>query len=811
MTASTTTRGPVARRRPLAALLAGAAALALAACGRNEPEPAKAPPPPKAETQVFSVLATTDLKDAQALEQMVEKATGVKLRFSWGGTMESTEAVLSGKTKADAAWFANAKYLLSDPQGQARVKLQEKIMLSPITVGVSESAAKKLGWDDPATAEKVTWKTIAKVASEGKLTYALSNPATSNQGFMALMGVVAAASDKADALAAADVDRGAIASFLKGYKLVGDNSTYLAEKFIEGQGPRLNAFINYESWLLSLNNGGKLKEKLVLVYPKEGVSTADYPFMLLQDARRADYQKVVAYLKGSEAQTWLARQTLRRPISGEVAAQVADLFPKAGGTLVELAFSPDRQLSDGLIDAYLNEFRRPIASTFVLDTSGSMEGGGRRAQLVQAIHYIAGDDASLTGRLAKLTDRERVWMLPFSDRPRQMTYFELPARPLQGARRADPGGLGGQAAGARRRARLRRPALDVGRDRALRQRAGGAPAHAGRAEEEPRLPVLGRRLHRRREQPGPQPGRLPGRLRPAAGRRARHPGVHGPVRRGQGGRPQGDGADHRRQGVRRPQDAALRGLQGHPRLPVRFAHVREAVPDPPQPGQLARDDGRHRRAGAEGRSAWSASPACRWRCSAMPPASSPAVCGSAFPSCRARPGTATRSSSATTATPARRWAGRSQAVRGLVQFNPENRLPASLQAKVLELCTSLERLLSQWERSKGALSLQEGFHARHIAISYLPDALKTYLSIPAQYASSRVIKDGKTAVDIFRGTLVDLEGKVAQLADDLASQDAHAFLAHSQFLHDKFGATGVLPAPALTPPKAQESTPHGHS
>jgi Ca-activated chloride channel family protein len=65
----------------------------------------------------FTVLATTDLKDAQALEQMVEKATGVKLRFSWGGTMESTEAVLSGKTKADAAWFANAKYLLSDPQG----------------------------------------------------------------------------------------------------------------------------------------------------------------------------------------------------------------------------------------------------------------------------------------------------------------------------------------------------------------------------------------------------------------------------------------------------------------------------------------------------------------------------------------------------------------------------------------------------------------------------------------------------------------------------------------------------------------------
>ena len=402
--------------------------LLLWACGKGEPKvtvrsPASAP---AVEAPVFKVLATSDLRDAQPLEEMVAKATGVKLKFSFGGTMESTESVLTGKTDAHAAWFANAKYLLSDPQGQGRVKLQEKIMLSPIVVGVSESAAKKLGWDDPATAAKVDWKVITQAARDGKLNYALSNPATSNQGFMALMAVVAAASNKAEALSAADVDRGAIAGFLKGYKLPGDNSTYLSEKFIERQGASVNAFINYESWLLSLNNSGKLREKLTLVYPHEGVSTADYPLMLLTEDRRADYQKVVAYLKGAEAQTWLARQTLRRPINSEVAASLGDLFPK-GGMLVELPFSPDRALADGLIDAYLNEFRRPIASTFVLDTSGSMNGQGRRTQLIEALHYVAGADASLTGRLAKLTNRERVWLLPFASRPGSFTFFEVPA------------------------------------------------------------------------------------------------------------------------------------------------------------------------------------------------------------------------------------------------------------------------------------------------------------------------------------------------------------------------------------------------
>jgi Ca-activated chloride channel homolog len=411
----------------LKGLLASLMVMAVVACGKNEPAPA-APVAAAPEAPVFKVIATSDLRDAQPLEAMVEKATGVKLKFSFGGTMESTEAVLTGKTDAHAAWFANAKYLLSDPQGQSRVKLQEKIMLSPIAVGVNESAARALGWNDPAVAATVTWKTLTKASRSGKLRYALSNPATSNQGFMALMGVVAAASNKAEALTAADVDRTAIANFLKGYKLPGDNSTYLSEKFIEQQGNQanqLNAFINYESWLLSLNNSGKLREKLTLVYPHEGVSTADYPLMLLTDARRDDYQKVVAYLKSAPAQTWLAQQTLRRPINRDVAATLTNLFPQ-GEMRVELPFSPSRELADGLIDAYLNEFRRPIASTFVLDTSGSMA-GARRKQLVEAMHYIAGGDASLTGRLAKLTNRERVWMLPFASRPGSITEFEIPA------------------------------------------------------------------------------------------------------------------------------------------------------------------------------------------------------------------------------------------------------------------------------------------------------------------------------------------------------------------------------------------------
>lgn len=396
-------------------------ALALAACD-NAPAPSdssKAAPDPAA----FSILATSDLRDAEALAGMIQQATGIKVRFIFGGTMESADKVINGKAETDAAWFANAKYVLSDPAGQARVKMQEKIMLSPLVIGVSQSDAQRLGWTGDA---KVTWKAIAEAAQSGQLRYAMSNPASSNQGFMALMGVAAAFADKPEALTLADVRKDRVREFLAGYKLVGDNSTYLAEKFIEKQGAEINAFINYESWLLSLNQSGKLREPLALIYPHEGVATADYPLLLLNDARRADYIKIVAYLKGLEAQRWLAEKTLRRPLNPEVARQTANLFPK-GRLLVELPFTADRAVADALLDAYMNQFRTPIASVFVLDVSGSMNEAGRRQGLVESLHFLAGSDDSITGRLARLASRERVVMLPFSSTILPVQRFTIPA------------------------------------------------------------------------------------------------------------------------------------------------------------------------------------------------------------------------------------------------------------------------------------------------------------------------------------------------------------------------------------------------
>jgi hypothetical protein len=125
-------------------------------------------------------------------------------------------------------------------------------------------------------------------------------------------------------------------------------------------------------------------------------------------------------------------------------------------------------------------------------------------------------------------------------------------------------------------------------------------------------------------------------------------------------------------------------------------------------------------------------------------------------------------------------------MRRLLSRNPENRFDGVLQQRIRALLQRLEALLAQWEGTKGSLSLEEDFHARQIALSYLPDALRGYLSLPKAFATQKLLENGRTAHDTLVQTLDELDAKVGQLQEDLASQDAEAFLSHSRFIDTKF-------------------------
>ena len=364
------------------------------------------------ETTEMRVLAGSELKDLEPLLPDIERETGVALELTYSGTLDGVERITAGEP-FDAAWFSHGKYLtLLEPE---RIKAQERIMLSPVTMGVRRSKAEAWGW----TRAPVTWRDIADKAAAGDLRYAMTNPASSNSGFTALIGVSATFAGGADALLAGDIPTDALKRFFKGQALTAGSSGWLADAYVNDQGD-LDGIINYESVLMQLNSSGRLSEPLTLIYPEEGIITADYPLMLLNDEMREPFGKVVAYLRSPEVQRRLMEETQRRPVNPEVA--LSNAFPDQ--LLVELPFPNSAEVVDKLVLSYLDEQRVPAHTFFVLDVSGSME-GPRIADLKRAIDNLTGEDESVTGRFARFLSRERVTMLPFSSNVNDVATFNV--------------------------------------------------------------------------------------------------------------------------------------------------------------------------------------------------------------------------------------------------------------------------------------------------------------------------------------------------------------------------------------------------
>ena len=395
------------------ASLLAACALLLSGCGE------KSSAITAESTDGLRIIAGSELKDVeQDLKADIEKATGVRIGFEYAGTLDAIDRLAAGEA-FDGVWVSHGKYLAMNPALKGRIKAQDKIMLSPVVLGVKASKAQQLGWDR----KEPTWKEIADAAQAGRFSFGMTSPTASNTGFTATIGLASALAKNPDALTEADVKNPLIAAFFKGQSLTAGSSGWLADAYVRDQG-RVDGLINYESVLLSLNASGKLGEPLKLVYPSEGIVTADYPLMLINAAKRPLYDKLVAYLRSKEFQSKMSAATLRRPVNPD--ATPAPALPQR--TLVELPFPGQAAVIDALLENFLSEARLPASSRYVLDLSGSMSGNGIEA-LKTAMHTLAASDAgSLAARATRFQNRESVGLLTFSSQPYPTRLFTMGPR-----------------------------------------------------------------------------------------------------------------------------------------------------------------------------------------------------------------------------------------------------------------------------------------------------------------------------------------------------------------------------------------------
>jgi Ca-activated chloride channel homolog len=367
---------------------------------------------------VLRILAGSEIKDLEPLLAKAAGAAGVKVELSYAGTLDGAEQVASGGAdgRYDATWFSSNRYLSLIDGAPAKLSTQTKVMASPVVLGLKPAKAHELGWD----ARRPTWADIATAAGEHKFTFGMTNPASSNSGFSALVGVAAALSDAGEALGTTQIAAVTpkLKRFFSAQTLTAGSSGWLADAYVRQSA--VDGLISYESVLLGLR--GTLTEPLTLIYPSDGVVTADYPLTLLASSPgKEPYGRLAAWLRTPGAQREIMTTTNRRPIVPEVRPD--QRFGTA--QLLELPFPNRRSAADELISAYLNRVRRPSRTLFVLDTSGSMK-GDRITALKQALATLTGADTSASGRFSRFRNRETVTLLPFSSAPGGPRTFTVP-------------------------------------------------------------------------------------------------------------------------------------------------------------------------------------------------------------------------------------------------------------------------------------------------------------------------------------------------------------------------------------------------
>lgn len=352
----------------------------------------------------LTILASNGLKDLEFLQAPMEAAVGRKIRFQYVGAVEMADRLRSsGAYAADFAWPASGFYLrLNVPE---KILATEDIMQSPVVFALKKPRAEELGWDR----RPPTWDDIAHTVAREQLSLAMSSPIVSDLGLAGLFSACLATMKGPD-LVPAEVDLGKLRELYSGTRLIGGSPHWIADSYVK-QEARLDGMVNYEATVLALDAGGRLSTPLTPVHPRDGAMAASYPLMLINPAHRAEYAKLVTYLRNRATQQQIVDRTWRRPLVQHVK------LPKELETRLPNAIAEPtrREFVDAVLDAYQTQLRLPSHSYFVLDISGSMAQEHRIDELKSALMLLAGSEpGTLAGRFARFQPREKVDLTTFN-------------------------------------------------------------------------------------------------------------------------------------------------------------------------------------------------------------------------------------------------------------------------------------------------------------------------------------------------------------------------------------------------------------
>jgi len=124
----------------------------------------------------------------------------------------------------------------------------------------------------------------------------------------------------------------------------------------------------------------------------------------------------------------------------------------------------------------------------------------------------------------------------------------------------------------------------------------------------------------------------------------------------------------------------------------------------------------------------------------------------------------------------------------------QGHLPAPVMAKLLRIQQEITDLLPV--AAQFPTGSQDLFVIQRTATDYLPATLQAYLALPPQYASTKVVQNGETALQVLGDQLDLLGSKMDEITDAVHKQDSDRLLANGRFLEERFGSKSDLALPS---------------
>lgn len=369
----------------------------------------------------FNILSNSDNKDY--MDELIKygKKEGIKIEVTYADDLEAID-LIEDTNDFDAVWMSNSiwLYMLEN----AKVTNSKSIYINPIVMGVKKSKASNLNLirDDLKNSD------IINAIGDKKLSYVMSSVTKTNTGLTSYLGFLNALSGSPEILKSEMLDNTELVTNLKslfsGVERVSGSDTFLEDMFLNSN--KYEAVIASESSLIRINTEleKENKETLYLLYPSDGVAINDSPFAYV-DRKQNKLDKFLVlqeFLLSKESQKEMENLGKRTWYGGVNSNANKNVFKSEWGIntnkyLIPLKY-PSKKVMNEAIALYIDELRKPSATVFCLDYSGSMYGEGK-TELYNAMSYILDTEQS-SNDLIQFSKNDNIYVMPFDSATRKV-------------------------------------------------------------------------------------------------------------------------------------------------------------------------------------------------------------------------------------------------------------------------------------------------------------------------------------------------------------------------------------------------------